>query len=439
MKKLTKAMIARSRAYEGSPERLVKLMRRAAAGKSLTLCFLGGSITQGSLSSTRETCYAYLVYDWFVKRFPKADLTYVNAGIGGTTSQFGVTRLQENVTCARPDFCMVEFSVNDAANPFFKESYEGVIRRLWNYKTKPALLIMNNLFYDTGVNTQAEHNAIAEAYDIPCISVRDAVRPEIEAGRIVREDVSPDGLHPNDAGHQILAGLVTAYLEELCSRYVDCDNAAGTCLSDGNAGTTATRKSENRAAAAAEPAAPIVTIRPVTVNGMEHLHRIQYRSSAVECDGFKPDYAKKRGIWDLFRHGWKAGTVGNSIRLEFTGSELAIQYRKTINRPAPVAVAVIDGDEAHPVTLDANFDEDWGDSIHIDTLLYHGVRVNPKDILCGRVQFAEPTAAEAAREAELDRISQIVPEKLRHTVEIRITETHEDDRVPFYLVSFMVG
>ena len=36
--------------------RLKQLLRRAAAGDELTVGFLGGSITQGSLSSTPETC-----------------------------------------------------------------------------------------------------------------------------------------------------------------------------------------------------------------------------------------------------------------------------------------------------------------------------------------------------------------------------------------------
>ncbi len=411
-KYLTSKMKKRSIAYEGSPEALVNLMKRAKKGEKLTLCFLGGSITQGSLSSTPETCYAYLVYSWFVKRFPKAKFTYVNAGIGGTSSQFGITRLTENVTPFRPDFCMVEFSVNDPANELFRESFEGLIRRLRKLPTHPALLIMNNLFYDTGVNSQAEHDEIGEAYDITCISVRDAVRPEIEEGRIKREELSPDGLHPNDRGHEVLAGLVTDYLEGLCTEYVEG------------------RKT---------PAAPVVTIRPVTVNNMEHIKRTQNRSRAVECKGFKPDYSKKKDLHDIFKHGWKAWKKGDSIKFTFEGSELAFQYRKTINRPTPIAEAIIDGDKKHPVILDGNFDQNWGDHLCIDTLMYHGERVVEEEINVGRVQFRKPTKGEAAAEARLAAISEKKPEKKKHTVEIRIIETHKDDKVPFYLVSFITG
>ena len=409
-KYLTEKMIARSIAYKGSPEKMVELLKRAKKGEELTLCFLGGSITQGSLSSTPETCYAYLVYSWFAKRFPKAHIKYVNAGIGGTTSQFGVTRIRENVSPYSPDFCMIEFSVNDPANPFFKESYEAVVRRLRNLKSEPALLIMNNLFYDTGINTQDEHNEIGEAYDITCISVRDAIRPEIESGKIKREDLSPDGLHPNDSGHAILAGLVTDYLEDLYTTYVEGKK---------------------------KPEPAIVTIRPVTENAMEHMKRTQYRSKAVECNGFKPDHSVKADLRDIFKHGWKASAKGDSIKYTFTGSELAVQYRKTIHRPAPVAEAIIDGDEKHPVILDANFDQDWGDHLYIGTLLYHGRRVEPEMIDRGRVQFVKPSKEEEKAEAALEEIAAKKPEKKEHTVEIRIKTTHRDDQVPFYLVSFI--
>lgn len=42
------------------------------------------------------------------------------------------------------------------------------------------------------------------------------------------------------------------------------------------------------------------------------------------------------------------------------GSEIAAQYKRCVTKPVPVALAIVDGDEAHAVTLDANFDEDWG-------------------------------------------------------------------------------
>ena len=84
------------------------VMKRAEAGKKLTIGFIGGSITQGSLSSTPQKCYAYLVYEWWVRTFPNARFEYVNAGIGGTTSQFGVARAQDDLLSKNPDFVIAE-------------------------------------------------------------------------------------------------------------------------------------------------------------------------------------------------------------------------------------------------------------------------------------------------------------------------------------------
>lgn len=56
--------------HRGNLYRFKQLMRRAAQGDRMTMAFLGGSITQGSVSTQYTNCYAYLVFDWFVKRFP---------------------------------------------------------------------------------------------------------------------------------------------------------------------------------------------------------------------------------------------------------------------------------------------------------------------------------------------------------------------------------
>lgn len=48
----------------------------------------------------------------------------------------------------------VDFSVNDDANEFFEETYEGTLRRLFVLAapSAPAVVVLNNVFYDTGKN-----------------------------------------------------------------------------------------------------------------------------------------------------------------------------------------------------------------------------------------------------------------------------------------------
>lgn len=129
--------------------RLKQLLRRAAAGEELTVGFLGGSITQGSLSSTPETCYAFRVYRWFVRTFPQAAFHYVNAGIGGTDSLYGVSRAVSDLLMYQPDFVVVDFSVNDIDLPFRKETYEGILRRVLSWPSAPAVVLLCNIYSAT--------------------------------------------------------------------------------------------------------------------------------------------------------------------------------------------------------------------------------------------------------------------------------------------------
>lgn len=105
--------------YQVNLERLKECMRRAEKGGSLTIGFLGGSITQGSLASEHKKTYAYRVYSWWKETFPQAEFAYVNGGIGGTTSHYGAARAVADLLMYQPDFVVVDFSVNDEADSFY--------------------------------------------------------------------------------------------------------------------------------------------------------------------------------------------------------------------------------------------------------------------------------------------------------------------------------
>ena len=97
--------------------RLKELFRRAAAGQELTIGFLGGSITQGSLSTQPGNAYAFRVYQWFVDTFPQSKFHYVNGGIGGTSSHYGVARAVTDVLMYQPDFCGGGFQRQRSGSP----------------------------------------------------------------------------------------------------------------------------------------------------------------------------------------------------------------------------------------------------------------------------------------------------------------------------------
>ena len=121
-------------------------------------------------------------------------------------------------------------------------------------------------------------------------------------------------------------------------------------------------------------------------------------NSKPVLNGFKADPNEKEYFLDIYKNGWTADKTGDSISFEIEGTGVAIQYRKSVNKPAPIAEVIVDGDLSTKKMLNANFDEDWGDCLYIETVTSH---MNPG----------------------------------KHKVDITITEAHEDDKVPFYLVS----
>ena len=359
--------------------RLKNLMKRAANGESLVIGFLGGSITQGSLSSTPETCYAYLVYEWWKKSFPNAAFSFVNGGIGGTTSHYGGARAWKDVLCYRPDIVTVDFSVNDDANEFFEETYEGTLRRLLMAPSAPAVVVLNNVFYDTGKNAQDYHNRIADHYGIPHVSIKDTVYPDVESGKIVRADITPDNLHPNDKGHRLVADEICKLLDSI-KEELEKEDIEGKIIETNDL--------------ASLPA-------PLTENAYEHSRLIQIQDNEAILDGFLVDPIEKKGMLDIFKNGWTAAHTNDKISFEIECSCLAVQYRKSVQQPVPKAKAVIDGDEAHAVILDGNFTEDWGDCLYLEPLLHHA-------------------------------------EKKVHRIEITVTDAKDIVR-PFYLVSLIVS
>ena len=299
--------------------RLKELFRRAAAGQELTIAFLGGSITQGSLSTQPGNAYAFRVYQWFVDTFPQSKFHYVNGGIGGTSSHYGVARAVTDVLMYQPDFVVVDFSVNDLKVPFRQETYEGVVRKLLTWPSHPAVVLLNNIYYDTGLTAEDDHVEVGDHYGIPYVSIRDSIYKDLRAGKYAsRTLLSPDGLHPNDYGHGLVAGEIIKLLEAVNAR------------------------------------------------------RLTIREISPKLEGFRADPEEKLGHLDHWKNGWVGQKPGDKITFEVDASCIGVQYRKTIRRPALRAQLVLDGDTAHAAVLDGNFDEDWGDCLYLQPILHHG-------------------------------------------------------------------
>lgn len=213
-----------------------RVLEKAERAEQITIAAIGGSITQGAAAESvydnnaqaftqelgGEKNWVSRVADWFCERFPQAKVHAVNAGIGASPSFLGTFRLEEMVLAYQPDLVTVEFSVNDMSTfpnlletePY--EAYESVIRRCVEAGIAVIPIFMTNRD-NTGMH--ACHSKIAKYYRLPSINYHNAVYPEGE--RLCDwERLSPDEVHPNNAGHAFLATCLTNYLEQVCKAQI---------------------------------------------------------------------------------------------------------------------------------------------------------------------------------------------------------------------------
>ena len=214
------------RARGGLPNVLAKM----AAGETVRIGYLGGSITAQSGWRPKSK-------KWFQEQYPQATISEINAAIGGTGSGLGVFRLDYDVLQYKPDLLFVEFAVNDNGldpEKIFR-SMEGIVRKTWRANPETDICfvytIAHNMLprFEAGVfpRTASVFEAIADHYAIPSIHMGYDVAKQTREGTVVFKAPQPktdeekaaldgkvlfssDGVHPHpDGGHDLyLAAIV---------------------------------------------------------------------------------------------------------------------------------------------------------------------------------------------------------------------------------------
>ena len=328
MKQLDATAIARSKIAQGNRARLAQAMLRAQNGEAITIGFLGGSITEGYFSTTPDLNYASRVTKWWRDTFPNADVSIVNAGVGGTGSIIGVHRMNDHLLCRKPDVIVVEFAVNDLGKYAVpsRESYENVVRRC--LKSGAAVLMLFTLNKE-GKNVQDEQIEIGRHYDLPMISVKNAIWPPLANGERKWEDYSGDNVHPNDNGHAVVAALVTDYLDEV---YAALDSLVETEM-------------------------PLP--EPLTSTDFEHACMLDHRTlKATVLGGFAPH---ERGF-EHFHYAWAAENGGDAM--VFTVEDCKVLHlllkKDVADTAGTMHITVTANGEQSTFDFDAAFPGGWG-------------------------------------------------------------------------------
>ncbi len=296
------------------------ILAKARRGDHVTVAVTGGSITQGARASTSEKNYGSVLAGWWRQTFPKATIELVNAGIGATGSNYGALRAQRDLLARRPDFVVVEYSVNDGNSQESAETLEGLVRQLLKHPNQPAIALLFMMDCHGG-NAQQWHSKVGLHYNLPMLSFRDALWPEIQAGRMKWEDVEADEVHPNDRGHAYAARFVSELLTKVLKELPSDERLS--------------------------PIKPLP--KPLLGDLFEHV-------ALFEADSLHP---LKSGGWTFDAKGgcWKSDRPGSRIEFEVEGQVILLM---DWHIRGPMGKATVRVDDRPAMVRDAWFDQTWG-------------------------------------------------------------------------------
>jgi lysophospholipase L1-like esterase len=192
------------------------------------IVFLGDSITEQYQYSTYIELY-------LTTRFPKWDLTFLNAGISGDTAAGGAKRFAEHVLAEKPTAVTIDFGMNDggyggfnrgASNSYAKNT-ATMLEMAKKAGVRVALISPNavdcrprpnlTLYLETQKHFYAPLKDLGTRYEMPFVDQYAVTRAALE--KMQAEDPQhkkikpfPDGVHTSPEGgllmaHTILTGL----------------------------------------------------------------------------------------------------------------------------------------------------------------------------------------------------------------------------------------
>ncbi|WP_054740266.1 SGNH/GDSL hydrolase family protein [Cellulosilyticum ruminicola] len=223
-----KEMIAKSLMDEGNNYRLKKFLEKAQKGEEVTVAYIGGSITQGAgAKPIHSECYAARSYEALKEKFTPnhgANMHYIKAGVGGTPSELGMIRYERDVLrdgAAQPDLVVIEFAVNDEGDETKGACFESLVLKCLTSPNKPAVVLLFSVFSDD-FNLQERLSPIGMHYNVPMVSVKDAVTPQFdlvrtEGGVISKRQYFYDIFHPTNDGHQVMADCLIYLFEQVAA------------------------------------------------------------------------------------------------------------------------------------------------------------------------------------------------------------------------------
>lgn len=222
-------MLPDSLISKGTNGRLEKVFGKLADGEKVSVACIGGSVTEGAGASKVSESYTDRMVQYLRDTFTESEISYVNAGLGGTPSPLGAMRYQRDVVDAlggNPDLVILEFAVNDHEEVTGGRAYESLVRTILGRDEDTAVILVFAVFKSKW-NMQDVYIPVGEHYGLPMVSVKNFTDSAYEAGKLTDKEYFSDEFHPTSYGHGIMADCIQYLFEQ-----VDWREASGQTVSE---------------------------------------------------------------------------------------------------------------------------------------------------------------------------------------------------------------
>lgn len=192
----------------------VKFLKRIQEGDELTIAALGDSFTYGWGVTKGYMC---CLREMLSEKYPLAKLNLINGGSPGDSARGGMYRVWQDVIRHNPDLVIIQFGLNDLYSGFttdeFYQNMTRIIKEIQE-KTKSEIILVTS----TTVESKEQNQIIYTFYDrivqcgkeckVPVVKIHEFWENRIAMGSSLPFLVQNDGIHPNEAGHLIMAEAI---------------------------------------------------------------------------------------------------------------------------------------------------------------------------------------------------------------------------------------
>ncbi len=209
-----------------------------------TVCFYGDSITHGGR-------FHYVMFDYYLTRYPESVISFFNAGVGGDNAGAAMTRIEEDVLVRKPDVVALMFGMNDvgrgnyvsdpsaeqlqrqtAAIAGYEQNMKRLAEKLQTELNPIFYFITPSPFDDTGLNDRnnnqpgcnsglgkcaeivkslasslTERNPSGKVNVVDFYAPMTALNAQKQTADPYWTIIGPDRVHPGAQGHLMMAWL----------------------------------------------------------------------------------------------------------------------------------------------------------------------------------------------------------------------------------------